>query len=111
MVSLLGERYGTLTKQPENSSYSVAVANRKLRFAIASMEGKVESSIWKRRLQTALIIKDDLLTNGYLWQAQRIDNWIHRLQGRELLKDEARIQASCSSPELTSKERAKEASY
>lgn len=65
-----------------NKTFSVNDANRKLRFAIATLQGKVESSIWKRRLQTALIVKDDLLANGYVWQAERIDNWIHRLAPR-----------------------------
>jgi len=55
-------------------------ANRKLRFAIATLQGKYEIGIWKRRLQTALTVKDQLLEAGYVWQAQRIDNWIHRLQ-------------------------------
>jgi hypothetical protein len=27
-----------------------------------------------------LIIKDRLLGKGYTWQAERIENWIHRLQ-------------------------------
>ncbi len=72
--------------------YNKDWANRKLRFAIATLQGKIEISIWKRRLQTALIAKDELLDHGYKWQAQRIDNWIHRLQGQEIAKDEARIQ-------------------
>jgi len=63
--------------------YNIDWANRKLRFAIASLQGKVESSIWKRRLQTALIVRDELLEHGYKWQAERIDNWIHRLQPKE----------------------------
>ena len=58
-------------------------ANRKLRFAIATLQGKVESSIWKRRLQTALICRDELLEHGFKWQSERIDNWIHRLQPRK----------------------------
>ena len=64
-----------------SSSYTdKAWANRKLRFAIATLQGKYEQGIWKRRLQTALTIKDQLLEAGYVWQAQRVDNWIHRLQ-------------------------------
>ena len=63
-----------------SSSYTdKAWANRKLRFAIATLQGKIESSIWKRRLQTALIVKDELLAAGYVWQAERIDNHIHRI--------------------------------
>lgn len=83
-------------------------ANRKLRFGISILQGKVESSLWKRRFQSALSIKEELQEHGYKWQAERLENWIHRLQKAELAKDEARIQAfqarqkSCSSSELTS---------
>jgi len=63
-----------------NQIYSFDWANRKLRFAIATLQGKYEQGIWKRRLQTALIVKDELLEHGFKWQAERIDNWIHRLQ-------------------------------
>ena len=81
-------------------------ANEKLRFAIATLRGEIEGSIWKRRLQTALIIKDELLAAGYTWQAARIDNWIHRLEIQEKTKDVARIQASesCRPAGLTSSE-------
>ena len=65
-------------KQVEN--YSFDEANRKLCFAIATLQGKYEKGIWKRKLTAALIVKSDLLANGYKWQADRIDNWIHRLQ-------------------------------
>lgn len=58
-------------------------ANDKLRFGIAVLKGEILASIWKRRLHLALIIKEGLLSNGYVWQARRIDNWIHRLQPRK----------------------------
>jgi hypothetical protein len=45
--------------------YSNEWANNQLRFAIATLQGKVESSIWKRRLQTALIIKEQLEEAGF----------------------------------------------
>lgn len=60
--------------------YSKEWANDHLRFAIGTLQGKYESSIWKRRVHTALILKEELLEHGYTWQAQRIDFWIHRLQ-------------------------------
>jgi hypothetical protein len=47
------------------------------------LQGKYESSIWKRRLQTALICKEELLAHGYFWQAEKIEFWIHRLQPRK----------------------------
>ena len=86
--------------------YAKKWANEKLSFAIATLQGKIESSIWKRRLQTALIIKDELLEHGYAWQASRIDNWIHRLQTSEKAKDLTRIQTSesCRPAGLTSSE-------
>ena len=87
--------------------YSKKWANRKLRFAIGSLQGKYEVSIWKRRLQTALICKDELLEHGYCWQAKRIDYWIHRLEKQEKAKDLARLQ-----PErLTSEKRREEVSF
>ena len=72
--------------------YSKQWANEKLRFAIGTLQGKYESSIWKRRLSTALIVKDELLEHGFTWQAARIENWIHRLEKQELAKDEIRLQ-------------------
>ena len=63
-----------------SSDTDKAWANSKLRFAIATLQGKIESGIWKRRLQTALTIKDQLLEAGYVWQARVLEAWIHRLQ-------------------------------
>ena len=79
-------------------------ANRKLRFAIATLQGKIEGSIWKRRLQTALICKDDLLEHGFKWQAEKIDFWIHRLQVAEKAKDQIRLQGAMR-PDLSERER------
>jgi len=67
-------------------------ANRKLRFAIGTLQGKYESSIWKRRLSTVLTIKDELLAHGYFWQAEKLDFWIHRLVKQEKAKDLTRLQ-------------------
>lgn len=55
-------------------------ANEQLRFAIKVLKGKCGGSRWKGNLQLALIVKDRLLVRGYTWQAERIENWIHRLQ-------------------------------
>jgi hypothetical protein len=61
---------------------SLEWANAELRFCIATLKGEVETSSWKHRLQTVLVVKGYLLEYGYTWQAARIDNWIHRLQPR-----------------------------
>jgi hypothetical protein len=82
-------------------------ANEKLRFAISTLKGEIESSIWKRRVSTALIAKEELLSYGFTWQAARIENWIHRLQHQELEKDQARLQAAG----LTSEREREEASF
>jgi hypothetical protein len=71
------------------------------------LQGKYESSIWKRRLQTALICKEELLTHGYTWQAEKIEFWIHRLQVQEKARDNARLQPR----RADIIERAKEASF
>lgn len=96
-------------KPQENENfYNKGWANQKLRFAIAVLQGKIEDSIWKRRLQTALICRDELLEHGFKWQADRIDNWIHRLQKQELNKDQARLQVQ---EDLTSEREREEDSF
>jgi hypothetical protein len=55
-------------------------ANEQLRFAIRVLKGEACGSRWKGRLQLALMVKDRLLANGFVWQAARIENFIHRLQ-------------------------------
>ena len=72
-----------MSPQKEYKNYNFDEANRKLRFAIATLQGKYEIGIWKRKLTTALIVKSDLLANGYKWQADRVEFWIHRLQPKK----------------------------
>lgn len=56
-------------------------ADATLRFAIRDLQGKNGcKSRWKGRLQMALIMKKRLLECGYEWHADRLDNWIHRVQ-------------------------------
>lgn len=31
-------------------------------------------------MHLALIIKEELLEHGFVWHAERVENWIHRLQ-------------------------------
>jgi hypothetical protein len=61
---------------------SVEWANAELSFAIQTLQGKQETSSWKHRLQTALVIKDLLEEYGYHWQVWVLECWIHRLQPR-----------------------------
>lgn len=64
-------------------SFSIASkewANDQLRFAIGILQGKICTSTWKGRLQIALIVKQGLEEKGFWWQAERIENYIHRLQ-------------------------------
>jgi len=102
----------------DSDFYNVAWANSKLRFAIANLQGKYEKSIWKRRLQTALIVKDELLEHGYRWQAEKIDFWIHRLEKKEKAKDKARLEKQeraksrfTAAPAADLREREEEASF
>jgi len=66
-------------------------ADATLRFAIADLRGKNGcKSRWQGRLQMALIMRKRLLDRGYVWHAERIDNWIHRvmqLSGTELTSE------------------------
>ena len=58
-------------------------ANQTLRNAIDFLKEGANSEgawLWNQRLAIALIYKKELLEAGFPWQAQRIDNWIHRLQ-------------------------------
>jgi hypothetical protein len=38
--------------------------------------------LWNQRLAAAIMIKTELLGHGYVWQAKRIENLIHRYQGK-----------------------------
>jgi len=60
---------------------SKAWANSQLRFSIRILKGEIVRSTWAGRLQIVLYVKDRLLEYGFPWQAERIENWIHRLQG------------------------------
>jgi hypothetical protein len=57
-------------------------ANRQLSFAIRILQGQICHQSWKGKLQIALIIRDRLLESGWVFQARRVENWIHRLQPR-----------------------------
>jgi len=81
---MTSKEHSNLKTYISSSHTDKAWANRKLRFAIATLQGKYECiTVWKRPLQTVLIVKEELLAAGYVWQAERIDNWIHRLQPRK----------------------------
>jgi len=69
-----------VSPKPISEYGSVDWANEQLRFTIKVLKGRCGGHRWKGNLQLALIIKDRLLARGYTWQAERIENWIHRLQ-------------------------------
>ena len=62
---------------------SVDWANQTLRNAIEFLQEGANSEnhwLWNQRLAVTLVYKKELLEAGFTWQAERIDNWIHRLQ-------------------------------
>lgn len=63
--------------------YSKEWANSQLRFAIVVLKGHCGGHRWKGNLQIALYVKEGLLEHGFTWQAERVENWIHRLQPRK----------------------------
>ena len=64
--------------------YSKEWANEQLRFTILVLKGECGGHRWKGNLQIALYVKEGLLEHGYTWQAERVENWIHRLQPRKV---------------------------
>ena len=62
---------------------SMEWANEQLRFAIKVLRGRSCGHNWAANLQLALLVRDRLWANGFPWQADRVDNWIHRLQPRK----------------------------
>lgn len=61
-------------------------ANDQLKFAISELKDahmKGSAFHWKNTMQTVLYLKDRLESMGFWWQAERIENWIHRLQPRK----------------------------
>jgi len=59
-------------------------ANDQLRFVIRILKGEGVVATWKGRLQIVLYVKNRLEDMAFWWQAERIENWIHRLQPREV---------------------------
>jgi hypothetical protein len=60
-------------------------ANNQLRIAFQYLKEGANSEhfwLWNQRLAAALILKTELEGCGYRWQAERINNQIHRLQPR-----------------------------
>lgn len=75
-------------KQSHSSCFSHSVdtgfnkdlANSQLRFGIKLLKGQGCSQTFERSLSDAISIRDRLNEMGAWWQAQRLDNWIHRAQ-------------------------------
>ena len=60
---------------------SKAWANSHLRYGISVLKGKSGMRATNEgKLQTVLMLKDDLGDFGFWWQAERLENWIHRWQ-------------------------------
>jgi hypothetical protein len=60
-------------------------ANGYLRQAIALLQEGAKSNnfwLWNQRLAVAIMMKTELQGYGFVWQAKRVENWIHRLQPR-----------------------------
>ena len=55
-------------------------ANRQLRYSIRVLQGKEFKAHRDTILKHALDNKRVLEEAGYWWQAERLDNWIHRFQ-------------------------------
>jgi hypothetical protein len=61
-------------------------ANGLLRQGITLLREGAKSEgfwLWGQRLAIVLIFKNELENYGYFWQAERLENWIHRLQPRK----------------------------
>ncbi len=55
-------------------------ANSKLRFAIKLLKGQTCIQTFERAISDAITIREGLSNAGFWWQAERLDNWIHRAQ-------------------------------
>ena len=65
------------------SRHDVEWANETLRFAIATLQGKIEVSKVNARISTVLHLKQRLVERRFWWQVKVLDHWIHRAQGGE----------------------------
>ncbi len=55
-------------------------ANKQLRFGIKLLQGRIGGQTVDRAVSDAIIIKNGLDAAGFWWQAQRMNNWIHRVR-------------------------------
>jgi len=79
-------KYPTLDEERRVMSPSridVEWANDTLRFAVATLQGKVEVSKVRARISTCILLKHRLAEKGFWWQVKVLDHWIHRAQGGE----------------------------
>ena len=72
-----------VSQKPISEYGSVQWANEQLRFAIKVLLGRSCGHNWKGNLAVALMVRDRLYAFRFLWQAERVDNWTHRLQPRK----------------------------
>ncbi|MGO8805480.1 MAG: hypothetical protein ACLQO7_02600, partial [Candidatus Bathyarchaeia archaeon] len=65
--------------------FSKEWANDQLRVALELLKEGYQSEnfwLWNQRLAAAILIKTELEGRGWKWQAERINNAIHRYQGK-----------------------------
>jgi hypothetical protein len=65
--------------------FSKEWANEQLKVANEFLKEGFQSEkfwLWNQRLAAAIIIKTELQGRGWIWQAARINNQIHRYQGK-----------------------------
>lgn len=65
------------------SRRDVEWANETLKFAIATLQGKIEVSKVRARISTCLLLKHRLAEKGFWWQVKVLEHWLHRAQGGE----------------------------
>lgn len=52
-------------------------ANDKLRFCIKLLKGQICNQTFERSLSDAITIQRELMHCGFVWQAERVQNWIN----------------------------------
>jgi len=78
--------YPTLATEKEVFSplrRDVDWANETLRFAIATLQGKIEVSKRNARISTVLHLKERLAERRFWYQVKVLNYWIHRAEGGE----------------------------
>jgi hypothetical protein len=64
----------------EKDPNDVDWANETVSFIAKTCQGKIEISKVRARIATCLVLKRELASRGFWFQAKIADYWIHRLQ-------------------------------